>query len=116
MTSHTEKPLAALALTGLVLALTPASATAQSGPTIHSPLTENDVVVGGAKDALIQVIQPGVHPYVAAGYAGFKEEAATLGDQRDSSTYTSKRPQLRDLVALVGDRAGGLDVQSGDRS
>jgi ribose transport system substrate-binding protein len=46
---------------------------------IHSPLTENDVVVGAAKDALIQVIQPGVHPYVAAGDAGFKEEAATLG-------------------------------------
>ena len=28
---------------------------------------------------MIQVIQPGVHPYVAAGDAGFKEEAATLG-------------------------------------
>jgi ABC-type sugar transport system substrate-binding protein len=84
MASHTLKlsageSLTALALTGLVLALTPASATAQSTPAVHSPLTENDVVVGAAKDALIQVIQPGVHPYVAAGDAGFKEEAATLG-------------------------------------
>jgi ABC-type sugar transport system substrate-binding protein len=46
---------------------------------IHSPLTENDVVVGAAKDALIQFIQPGVHPYVAAGNEGFEEEAALLG-------------------------------------
>jgi ABC-type sugar transport system substrate-binding protein len=46
---------------------------------IHSPLTENDVVVGAAKDALIQVIQPGVHPYPAAGNEGLKEEAKTLG-------------------------------------
>ena len=84
MASHTLKlraaeSLATLALTGLVLALTPAPATAQSSLAVHSPLTQNDVVVGAAKDALIQVIQPGVHPYVAAGDAGFKEEAATLG-------------------------------------
>ena len=84
MAPHTLKfcageSLATLALTGLVLASTPVPATAQSGPAVHSPLTENDVVVGAAKDALIQVIQPGVHPYVAAGDAGFKEEAATLG-------------------------------------
>jgi ABC-type sugar transport system substrate-binding protein len=84
MASHTLKlcageSLATLALTGLFLALTPVPATAQSNPPIHSPLTENDVVVGAAKDALIQVIQPGVHPYVAAGDTGFKEEAATLG-------------------------------------
>ena len=65
-------------LSGFDAALGPARS-AKSGPAIHSPLTGNDVVVGAAKDALIQVIQPGVHPYVAAGDAGFKEEAATLG-------------------------------------
>ena len=79
MTSQTAKAAAGgatvLALVAL-LALPQAPARAQS---IHSPLTDNDVVVGAAKDALIQVIQPGVHPYVAAGDAGFKEEAATLG-------------------------------------
>jgi ABC-type sugar transport system substrate-binding protein len=78
MTPQTVKATAiALTLTGLVPALTPARAAESAA--IHSPLTENDVVVGAAKDALIQVIQPGVHPYVAAGDAGFKEEAATLG-------------------------------------
>ena len=56
---------------------------------IHSPLTENDVVVGAAKDALIQVIQPGVHPYVAAGNEGFKEEAATLGLTNAQITHSN---------------------------
>ena len=58
MASHTLKLRAAelsatLALTGLVLALTPAPATAESSLAVHSPLTQNDVVVGAAKDALI---------------------------------------------------------------
>jgi ribose transport system substrate-binding protein len=69
----------ALAAAALVVGTAPARAADAAEPAVHSPLTQNDVVVGAAKNALIQVIQPGVHPYVAAGDAGFKEEAATLG-------------------------------------
>ncbi len=56
-----------------------AISTATAEDAVHSPLTGNDVVVGAAKDAFIQFIQPGVHPYVAAGNEGFEEEAKLLG-------------------------------------
>lgn len=59
---------------------------------VHSPLTENDVVVGAAKDALIQFIQPGVHPYVAAGNEGFEEEARVLGLTNVQITHSNFDP------------------------
>lgn len=73
-----------------VLALMAAPSFAEDA--IHSPLTENDVVVGAAKDALIQFIQPGVHPYVAAGNEGFTEEAATLGLTNVQITHSNFDP------------------------
>ena len=114
MTSQTAKAAAGgaavLALVGL-LALPQAPARAQS---IHSPLTDNDVVVGAAKEALIQVIQPGVHPYVAAGDAGFKEEAATLGLTNVQITQSNFDPaaEVANLQNALAKGAKAIIIQA----
>ena len=99
---------------GLASQISTARAADPPGPAVHSPLTENDVAVGAAKDALIQVIQPGVHPYVAAGDEGFREEAKTLGLTNLQITQSNFDPatEVANLQNALAKHAKAIIIQA----
>jgi ribose transport system substrate-binding protein len=81
---------------------------------IHSELTGNDVVVGVAKDALIQVIQPGVHPYPAAGDEGIRMEAEALGLTNIQTTQSNWDPaaEVANVQNAITKGAAAIIIQA----
>jgi ABC-type sugar transport system substrate-binding protein len=81
---------------------------------IHSSLTQNTIVVGAAKDALIQIVQPGPHPYIAAGDKGFEEEAAILGLKNVQLTQSNWDPatEVANLQNALAKKAKAIIIQA----
>jgi ribose transport system substrate-binding protein len=110
MTPTMTRVLKAALLSATILA---AGAALAEDP-IHSELTGNDVVVGAAKDALIQVIQPGVHPYPAAGDEGFKQEGAALGLTNIQITQSNWDPaaEVANVQNAIAKGAAAIIIQA----